>query len=126
MSIKSLLQIILFLLILVIVGGIYYLYFYSGPSNNSKIQNLEQLSDQIIVTEEIEILESITEPKIEKNEETSINQVTLDSLELSDETEQSLKSEIGELNNLINDFLYAEKLDSNKSNVNVDSIELDE
>ena len=64
--------------------------------------------------------------KIEKNEETSINQVTLYSLELNDETEQSLKSEIGELNNLINDFLYTEKLDSNKSNVNVDSIELDE
>ena len=73
----------------------------------------------------VTIGDSIDE-KIEKNEETSINQVTLDSLELSDETEQSLKSEIGELNNLINDFLYAEKLDSNKSNVNVDSIELDE
>ena len=73
MSIKSLLQIILFLLIFVIVGGIYYLYFYSGPSNNSEIQNLEKLSDQIIVTEEVEILESITEPKIEKNEEIKIN-----------------------------------------------------
>ena len=62
----------------------------------------------------------------EKNEETSTNQVTLDSLELNYEPEQSLKSEIGELNNLINDFLYTDKLDSNKSNVNVDSIELDE
>ena len=61
-----------------------------------------------------------------KNEETSTNQVTLDSLELNYEPEQSLKSEIGELNNLINDFLYTDKLDSNKSNVNVDSIELDE
>ena len=73
----------------------------------------------------VTIGDSIDE-KIEKNEETSINQVTLDSLELSDETEQSLKSEIGELNNLINDFLYTDKLDSNMSNVNVDSIELDE
>ena len=56
MSIKSLLQIILFLLILIIIGGIYYLYFYSGPSNNSKIENLESLSEQKIVTEENEIL----------------------------------------------------------------------
>ena len=62
----------------------------------------------------------------EKNEETPTNLVILDSSELNDETEQSLKSEIVELNNLINDFLYTNKLDSNKSNVNVDSIELDE
>ena len=61
-----------------------------------------------------------------KNEETSTNQVTLESLELNDETEQSLKSEIGKLNNLINDFLNTDKLDSSKSNVNVDSIEHDE
>ena len=72
MSIKSLLQIILFLLILVIVGGIYYLYFYSGPSNNTKIESLERLSEQKIVDEENEILESITDPKNEKNEETKI------------------------------------------------------
>ena len=69
MSIKSLLQIILFLLILIIIGGIYYLYFYSGPSNNNKIENLENLSEQKIVSEENEILESITDPKIKKNEE---------------------------------------------------------
>ena len=62
----------------------------------------------------------------EKSKETSTNQVILDSLELNDEPEQSLKSEIEELNNQINDFLYTDKLDSNKSNVNVDSIELDE
>ncbi len=68
MSIKSLLQIILFLLILVIIGGIYYLYFYSIPSNNSKIESLEKLSEQKTVTEENEILESITDPKIEKDE----------------------------------------------------------
>ena len=62
----------------------------------------------------------------EKSEETSTNQVILDSLELNDEPEQSLKSEIEELNNQINDFLYTDKLDSNESNVNVDSIEPDE
>jgi hypothetical protein len=49
-----------------------------------------------------------------------------DLLELNVEPEQSLKSEIKELNNQINDFLYTDKLDSNESNVNVYSIELDE
>ena len=72
MSIKTLLQIILFLLILIIIGGIYYLYFYSGSSNNNNIENLEKLSEKKIVTEENEILESITDPKIEKNEEIKI------------------------------------------------------
>ena len=62
----------------------------------------------------------------EKSEETSTNPVMLDSLELNVESEQSLKSEIKELNNQINDFLYTDKLDSNESNVNVDSLELDE
>ena len=72
MSIKSLLQIILFLLILIIIGGIYYLYFYSSPSNNNRIENLEKLSEQKIVAEENEILETITDPKINKNEEIKI------------------------------------------------------
>ena len=72
MSIKSLLQIILFLLILIIIGGIYYLYFYSAPSNNNNVENLEKLSEQKIVNEENEILESITDPKIEKNDEIKI------------------------------------------------------
>ncbi len=62
----------------------------------------------------------------EKSEETSTNPVMLGSLELNVEPEQSLKSEINELNNQINDFLYTDKLDSNESNVNVYSIELDE
>ena len=62
----------------------------------------------------------------EKSDETSTNPVMPDSLELNVEPEQSLKSEIKELNNQINDFLYIDKLDSNESNVNVDSIELDE
>ena len=62
----------------------------------------------------------------EKSDETSTNPVMQDSLELNVEPEQSLKSEINELNNQINDFLYTDKLDSNESNVNVYSIELDE
>ena len=62
----------------------------------------------------------------EKSEETSTNPVMQDSLELNVEPEQSLKSEIKELNDQINDFLYIDKLDSNQVNVNVDSIEPDE
>ena len=62
----------------------------------------------------------------EKSGETLTNSVILDSSELNVEPEQSLKSEIKVLNNQINDFLYTDKLDSNESNVNVDSIELDE
>ena len=62
----------------------------------------------------------------EKSDDTSTNPVMPDSLELNVEPEQSLKSEINELNNQINDFLYTDKLDSNESNVNVYSIELDE
>ena len=62
----------------------------------------------------------------EKSEEISTNPVTLSSLELNVDTEQSLKSAIHELHNQINDFLHTDKLDSNESNVNVYSIELDE
>ena len=62
----------------------------------------------------------------EKSEETSTNPVMQDSFELNVEPEQSLKSEIKELNDQINDFLYIDKLDSNQVNVNVDSIEPDE
>ena len=62
----------------------------------------------------------------EKSDETSINPVIPDSSELNVEPEQRLKSEIKELNNQINDFLHTDKLDSNESNVNVYSIELDE
>ena len=62
----------------------------------------------------------------EKSDETSINPLMPDSSELNVEPEQRLKSEIKELNNQINDFLHTYKLDSNESNVNVYSIELDE
>jgi cytoskeletal protein RodZ len=61
----------------------------------------------------------------EKSEETSTNPVMQDSLELNVEPDQSLKSEIKELNDQINDFLYIDKLDSNQVNVNVDSIDPD-
>ena len=61
MSIKSLLQIILLLLIILIISGIYYLYFYSEKLNNvNNIQSLEKFEEEKIVTEENEVLESIS------------------------------------------------------------------
>ena len=54
MSIKSLLQIILFLLIILILGGIYFLYFYSGPLKNNFSQNTEKnLLDQNLSNQDI-------------------------------------------------------------------------
>ena len=41
MSIKSLLQFILLLLIFLIIGGIYFLYFYSGPLKETNFINTE-------------------------------------------------------------------------------------
>ena len=61
MSIKSLLQIILLLLIILIISGIYYLYFYSEKLNNlNNIQSLEKLKEEKLLTEENEVLESIS------------------------------------------------------------------
>ena len=41
MSIKSLLQLILLLLIFIILGSIYYMYFYSGPLKNQIVLEKE-------------------------------------------------------------------------------------
>ena len=41
MSIKSLIQTLLFLLIVLIIGGIYYLYFYKSPESDTRISNNE-------------------------------------------------------------------------------------
>ena len=63
MSIKSLLQVILFLLIIIIVGGIYVIYFYAGPIKNNEIitngVNLEKSGDKRDLTTNQEILEGI-------------------------------------------------------------------
>ena len=117
MSIKSLLQIILFLLILIIIGGIYYLYFYSGSSNNNKIENLEKLSEQKIVAEENEILESITDPKIEKNEEIKI----ISKNEIKSKKNQ-IKNNTAEKNNQIKNL--TKEIEYITSNKNGDSFKI--
>ena len=59
MSIKTLLQIILFLLIILIVGGIYFLYFYKGPISNKLINTEIEKVD--LFTNENTFEESILE-----------------------------------------------------------------
>ena len=111
MSIKSLLQIILFLLILIIIGGIYYLYFYSSPSNNNRIENLEKLSEQKIVAEENEILETITDPKINKNEEIEV----ISKNEIKSKNNQVKNNTSKENNQIKNLTKEIEYITSNKS-----------
>ena len=67
MSIKTLLQIILFLLIILIIGGIYFLYFYKGPMSNKLINTEIEKVD--LFTNENTFEESILEEEnlINKN-----------------------------------------------------------
>ena len=74
MSVKSLLQIILLLLIFLIIGGLYFVYFYSGNldkqiiMNQSLMENNQELSDQnISVDKEILDVSSVLEKEV-KNE----------------------------------------------------------
>ena len=56
MSIKSLLQIILTLLIFIIIGGIYFIYFYSGPNKEAELSeingNLNLSVDKVILKDD--------------------------------------------------------------------------
>ena len=45
MSVKSLLQLILFLLIILVIGGIYFLYFYESPKLNVKLKPIIEKND---------------------------------------------------------------------------------
>ena len=72
MSVKSLLQIILFLLIVLIVGGIYFLYFYTAPINK---QN------------EMEIVLDISEKDLAQSKNSQ--QEVLEELEISDQENSS-------------------------------------
>lgn len=102
MSIKSLLQIILLLLIILIMSGIYYLYFYSEKLNNvNNIQSLEKFEEEKIVTEENEVLESIS-----KNN----NNIKLDVVAEKKVNTNSVQSSS---NNEINNDLLNKKTDEN-------------
>ena len=85
MSIKSLLQLILFLLIFLFIGGIYFLYFYSGPLKNQTnlIENIEKIEtaeynkdnggDQEIL-DDLTQKNKITEEKLDLNDANIISQ----------------------------------------------------
>ena len=78
MSIKSLLQFILLLLIFLIIGGIYFLYFYSGPLKETNFINTE--------------INDIKKNKIEINKSTD-QDVLEDTLLSKNDAEKNLKSE---------------------------------
>ena len=63
MSVKSILQIILFLLIIIIIGGIYLLYFYTGPLKNQEISEklleIDQVNKNSNLSSNQEVLEEI-------------------------------------------------------------------
>ena len=102
MSIKSLLQIILLLLIILIISGIYYLYFYSEKLNNvNNIQSLEKFEEEEIVTEENEVLESISK----NNNNIKLNVVA--------EKKVNTNSVQSSSNNEINNDLLNKKTDEN-------------
>ena len=79
MSIKSLLQIILFLLILLILGGIYYLYFYSETLNDQmNLSEKENNVNQITISQnnfDKDIMEEIDEKNF-KDELIEDNKIT--------------------------------------------------
>ena len=72
MSLRSLLQLTLFFMIILIVGSIYFIYFYSGPIKNQIIDenwvkiNEKNLVDQNITDQEILETIQITEEEIIK------------------------------------------------------------
>ncbi len=61
MSVKSLLQIILFLLILLIIGGIYMMYFYTEPTIEKDIIEKNQVNKEVKNNSEQELLEVVQE-----------------------------------------------------------------
>ena len=67
MSVKSLLQLILLLLIFVIIGGIYFLYFYSGNTNTdirNKVQMNEIKKTESEINTDEELVSLISDQKI--------------------------------------------------------------
>ena len=79
MSVKSLLQLILFFLILIIVGGIYFLYFYQGQNKITLSNNieLEKLDTNFKSEEELfneNLLEDNSRKKERSKESKNINE----------------------------------------------------
>ena len=88
MSIKSLLQIILLLLIFIIIGGLYFIYFYSGPLKNKYSQEelfkINQSNKIISNTTDQEILE-------EENSDSKNNSAKIEKNQINDNLNNNLK-----------------------------------
>lgn len=97
MSVKSLLQIIIFLLIVSIIGGIYYIYFYTNPSEK-KIINIVDNN----LTEDNQIAEA---PNIDQEQ----------TIELEVKKEEPLKKKINKSSNLNNLTKEIEYITTNKN-----------
>ena len=104
MSIKSLLQIILFLLILLILGGIYYLYFYSETLNDQmNLSEKENNVNQITISQnnfDKDIMEEIDEKNF-KDELIEDNKITDKILEENKNEYNDIKN-----NNLTKEIEY--------------------
>ena len=104
MSIKSLLQIILFLLILLILGGIYYLYFYSETLNDQiNLSEKENTVNQITISQnnfDKDIMEEIDEKNF-KDELIEDNKITDKILEENKNEYNDIKN-----NNLTKEIEY--------------------
>ena len=69
MSVKSLLQLILFFLIILFIGGIYFLYFYSGPQKNevNLIKDIEKVEKEELNKQNISDQEILEDVNLSKN-----------------------------------------------------------
>ena len=100
MSIKSLLQIILILLIFIIIGGIYYIYFYSDP--NKKVE-LSEINENLNL--------SVDKVILEDNEATDKNNLSISGFEDSkkvndDKKNTEEKEEYNKFENLTKQIQY--------------------
>ena len=114
MSIKSLLQIILFLLIIVILGTIYFLYFYSGPlkiisENKNEIEKIEELNisqenttDQAILDETSPTINSDNIRPLDANQE----QTEILTKDLNNSIDTNQKSKEDKIENLTKEIEY--------------------
>ena len=122
MSIKSLLQIILFLLIILIIGGLYFTYFYTKPLDKELKSLLNGELDKNILTEDIntndqEILEenNLTQKKIEQTrKQKEVNMVSSEKLSnLTKEIEYVTEGKNGDTFKILAKFGKTNIKDSN-------------
>lgn len=115
MSVKSLLQLILFFLIILVIGGIYFLYFYSGPQKNAVnlIKDIEKVKKEEFNKQNIgdqEILEDVNLSKnkvLEKDLDLRNTKIKFDDAKKDIKQENKLKKKSDEsLKNLTKEIEY--------------------